>query len=61
MARFKVTWARVVIMETVVDADSADDIVDDGTLPPVYPHGRPAHVRDVVDDEHIWEIEPLPS
>jgi hypothetical protein len=59
--RFKVRYARVVLMETVVEAESEDDVRDEG-LPGVF-HGIPTemigkHVDDVQDYEHVWEVTP---
>ena len=57
---FRVRYARVVIMETDVEAESEEDVKDSG-LPGVYEgipiESVPPHVEDVQDYEHIWEIE----
>ena len=54
-------YARVVLLETTVQAATEDDIKDDGTLPDVYDgipiESLPPHVEDVQDYEHIWNIE----
>ena len=67
--RYKVRYARVVIMETEIMAtpskenpDEPADLLDDGRLPGVF-DGIPtrkigSHVVDVQDYEHIWEVEP---
>jgi len=59
--RFRVRYARVVLMETTVEARSADEVRDEG-LPGVF-HGIPLemmgrHIKDVQDYEHVWEIAP---
>lgn len=57
MAKFTVRYARVVIMETEVEADCEDDVKDEG-LPSVYGEEIPDHVEEVVDYEEIWEVTP---
>lgn len=59
--RFRVRYARIVLMQAVVEAKSADEVRDEG-LPGVY-DGIPTemvgrHVDDVQDYEHVWEVEP---
>lgn len=59
--RFKVRYARIVLMETVVEAKSEGDVRDEG-LPGVF-DGIPTglvgpHVDDVQDYEHVWEVKP---
>jgi len=68
--RYKVRYARVVIMETEIDAvpdksnpDEPADFLDDGRLPGVF-HGIPdrkigSHIVGTEDYEHIWEVEPV--
>ena len=59
LKKFRVRYARVVIMETDVEAESEEDVKDSG-LPEVYEgiptEMIPSHVDDIVDYEHIWEI-----
>ena len=59
LKKFRVRYARVVIMETDVESENEEDVNDSG-LPGVYegiPTERiPSHVEDIVDYEHIWEI-----
>lgn len=69
-SRYKVRYARLVIMETVVEAvpktdnpDEPADFLDDGRLPGVF-HGIPnqkigSHIQDVQDYEHVWSVEPV--
>ena len=57
--KFRVKYARIVLMEAVVKARSADDVKDDG-LPGVF-DGIPTemvgkHVKDVQDHEFVWEV-----
>ena len=59
LKRFKVRYGRVVLMETVVEAESADEVRDEG-LPGVF-DGIPTeligrHVDDVQDCEQVWEV-----
>lgn len=63
MQRFKVRYARTVIMETVIERPDEDAVVDDGSLPGVYPDGfmPPAHVVDIQDDENVWSVTPEPA
>jgi len=60
MARYTVTYARTVVMQTIIEADSPENIADDGTLPEVYDGlDIPPHVQDVTDDAYVWDVEPL--
>ena len=61
--RFLVTYARTVIMEKIVEARYEDEIRDEG-FPGVYDAQKqlnyaPEHVRDIMDDETIWEIQEI--
>ena len=68
--RYKVRYARLVIMETEVDALPAKDnpdepakFLDDGRLPGVF-HGIPnrnigSHIKNVQDYDQIWIVEPV--
>ena len=68
--RYKVRYARLVIMETEVEAvpkkgnpDEPVKFLDDGRLPGVF-HGIPArnlgsHIVEVQDYEQIWSVEPV--
>lgn len=59
--RFKVRYARIVLMQAVVEAKSEGDVRDEG-LPGVFdgiPDGLVGpHVDDVQDYEHVWEVKP---
>lgn len=68
--RYKVRYARLVIMETDVDALPAKDnpdepakFLDDGRLPGVFHdilnRKIGGHIKDVQDYEHIWEVMPV--
>ncbi len=66
MSKFKVTYARVVIMSVEVEADSESEALDRagameiaGKLPGVYPvpSHLPPHVEDIQDYEPIWKAE----
>lgn len=61
LQRFRVRYARVVIMETIVEALDENDVCDDGTLPSVYKgmssDAIPSHVESIVDYDAIWEVE----
>jgi hypothetical protein len=59
LKNFRVRYARIVIMETVVRRKSLADVYDID-LPGVY-DGISAdligeHVEDIQDYEHVWEI-----
>lgn len=60
MRRFKVRYARIVLMEATVEARSEDEVRDEG-LPGVF-DGIPTemvgkHIDDVQDYEHVWEVK----
>jgi len=61
LSRFHVRYSRIVIMETEVLAESAEEIVH-MPLPGVYAgisaDKVPPHVKDVQDYDHVWDIEP---
>jgi len=57
--RFRVRYARIVLMETTVEATSEEGVKDDG-LPGVF-DGIPEemvgkHVLDIQDYEFTWEV-----
>ena len=59
LKKFRVKYARIVLMETTVEAHSADDVRDEG-LPGVF-DGIPTemvgkYVKDVQDHEFVWEV-----
>ena len=68
--RYKVRYARLVIMETEVTAvpkqgnpDEPAKFLDDGRLPGVF-DGIPdentgSHIVEVQDYEHIWSVKPV--
>lgn len=67
--RYKVRYARLVIMETIVEAvpsksdpDEPRDYLDDGRLPSVFAgiavKDIGTHVTGVQDYEPIWEVQP---
>ena len=67
---YKVRYARLVIMETVVEAvpkkgspNEPAKFLDDGRLPGVF-HGISdkkigSHIKDIQDYEQIWEVKPM--
>ena len=65
MKKFRVRYARIVVLESVVEAESEDRVKDDGRLPSVYDdiptETIPAAVDSVDDYEFIWEVEELDS
>ena len=65
---FLVTYARIVIMEQQVTADSEDaalqkalDMEREGTMPSIYPKGMelPSHVTSIEDYDVIWSAEEI--
>lgn len=60
--KFRVRYARTVYLETIVEADSEDEIKDDGSLPSVYTdiptEMIPAAVNRVEDYDWCWEVNP---
>lgn len=65
MKKFRVRYARIVVLETVVEAESEGQVKDDGRLPSVYDgiptEMIPAAVDSVDDYEFIWEVDELGS
>ncbi len=66
MPKFKVTYARVVVMCVEIDADNEDgalrkaaEMEKAGEMPGVYPvpFHLPSYVKDIQDYEPIWEAE----
>lgn len=66
MPKFKVTYARVVVMCVEIDADDEDEALSKaaemekaGEMPGIYPvpSHLPSHVKDIQDYEPIWEAE----
>ena len=70
MPKFRVRYARVVIMETIVEAPTEGEVQDEG-LPGVYQgisdgpdeyvpqELLPAHVCEIQDQDFIWEVTPV--
>ena len=67
MPHFIVKYARVVTMQTRIEADSPEDALKkatemevSGKLPSVYkvPSDLPEHVLEISDYDPIWEAEP---
>ena len=62
MPKFLVQYARVVIMETEVEADCEKEVRDEN-LPGVYEGLAaeliPDQVREIRDEEFIWTVEPI--
>ena len=60
--KFRVRYARAVYLETIVDAESVEDVRDDGKLPSVYTNIPtemiPSAVNSVEDYEGCWEVTP---
>jgi len=59
LRKFRVRYARVVLMEAIIEARSAEEVRDEG-LPGVF-DGIPTemigrHVDDVQDHEFVWEV-----
>ena len=67
--RYKVRYARLVVMQTVIAAvpangnpDEPKDLLDDGRLPGIF-HGIPtrsigSHIKEVQKYPQVWMVEP---
>jgi hypothetical protein len=65
LKKFTLTYARTVVMTVDIEARDQEDADNlalalevNEKLPEVYDHPWPKHVKDVYDDEAIWEIKP---
>jgi hypothetical protein len=60
--KFCVRYARIVYFETIVEAQSENEIRDDGSLPSVYTRVPLRMIPPAVDrievDDRCWEVKP---
>jgi hypothetical protein len=60
--KFRVRYARIVYFETIVEAQSENEIKDDGSLPSVYTRVPlrmiPPAVNRIEVYDRCWEVKP---